>query len=100
MVKPEQVEDAVRAEHLQFFLDRPLRLLGLLRGHLRAQDHVTEHGRGGAAVGGPGPVGAVSARWRRAQLVHGKGEDVGGAFLVHPALVQVRDGRGIDEQNG
>src|SRR5215831_19470448 len=80
MVKPEQVEDAVRAEHLQFRLDRPLRLPGLLRGHLRAQDHVTEHGRGRVAVGGPRPVGAVAARWWRAQLVHGEGQDVSGAL--------------------
>src|SRR5215470_3381245 len=100
VVKPEQVEDAVRAEHLQLLLDRPLRLLGLLRGHLRAQDHVPEHGRGGVGVGGPGPVGAVGARWRRAQLVHGEGEDVGGAFLAHPALVQVGDRGGVYEQYG
>src|SRR5215470_12773813 len=100
VVKPEQVKDAVRAEHLQFLLDRPLRLPGLFRGHLRAQDHVTEHRRGGAAVGGPGPVGAVAPRWRRAQLVHGEREHVGGTFLAHPALVQVGDGGDIHEQYG
>src|SRR5215475_2076111 len=100
MVKPEQVEDAVGAEHLQFLLGRPLRLPGLLGGHLRAQHYVTKHGRGGVAVGGPGPVGPVPARWRRAQLVHGEGEDVGGALLAHPALVQVGDGGDIHEQHG
>src|SRR5215813_13492822 len=100
VVKPEQVEDPVRAEHLQFLFDRPLRLPGLLRGHLRAQDHVTEHGRGGLPVRGPGPVGTVAARRRRAQLVHGEGQDVGGAFLAHPALVQVGDGGGVHEQDG
>src|SRR6516164_8384002 len=100
MVKPEQVEDAVRAEHLQLRLDRPLRLPSLLRGHLRAQDHVAEHGRGGVAVRGPRPDGAVAARWRRAQFVHGEREDVGGAFLAHPSLVQVGDGGGVDEQYG
>src|SRR5215471_3785057 len=100
MVEPEQVEDAVRAEHLQFLLDRPLCLPGLPRGHLRAQDHVTEHGRGGVPVGGPGPVGAVAARWRRAQLVHGESEDVGGASLAHPSLVQVGDRGGVYEQYG
>src|SRR5215471_12091434 len=100
VVKPEQVQDAVRAEHLQLRLDRPLRLPGLLRGHLRAQDHVTEHGRGRVAVGGPHPVGAVAARWWRAQLVHGEGQDVSGAFLAHPALVQVGDRGGVHQQHG
>src|SRR6516225_3827502 len=99
MVETEQVEYAVGTQHLQFVGDRAVCLAGLLGGNLRAQDDVAEHGgRPRVAAGGPGAVRPVAARGRRAQLVHGKGEDVRGTFLAHPALVQIGDGGTIHQQ--
>src|SRR5439155_1323025 len=99
MVETEQVEYAVGAQHLQFVGDRALRLAGLLGGHLRAQDHIAEHGgRPWVAGGVTDAVRAVAARGWRAQLVHGKREHVRGTFLAHPALVQIGDGGTIHQQ--
>ena len=46
------------------------------------------------------PRGRRPGLVRRPQLVHGEGEDVGRPRLAHPALVQPRHGRRVDQQHG
>src|SRR5215471_12641612 len=54
MIETEQVEYAVGTQHFEFVGHRPVRLASLLCGHLRAQDHVAEHGdRTGVAAHRP-----------------------------------------------
>src|SRR5690625_2191141 len=88
VVEAEQVEDAVRGEEEQLLGGAVTGGLGLGGGDLRAEHDVAEH--------------ALDRRLPRdagAQLVHREGQDVGGARLVHPLLVELAHDVGRDEED-
>ena len=87
VVVAEQVQDAVHREQVDLVVVAVPGGGGLLRGDLRAQRDVAEVAR----------VGLSSSSRPGRQLVHGERQDVGGALLAHPLLVEHGDRVGVDE---
>ena len=85
----QQVQDAVRGEQQHLVLGGVAGVHRLDLGHLRADGDVAEHALRRRLV-----------RGARGQLVHGHGEDIGGAGLVHQFDVQLFHGRFVHEQDG
>jgi hypothetical protein len=88
MVIPEQVQDAVGGEQVDFICDRVPGPPGLRGGNLRADHHISQQA-GNAGCIGVVMLGVCSARLRRPQLVHREGKYVRGPFLAHPPNVQL-----------
>ena len=89
MIVAEQVEHPVREQERELDVSRVACCLALAGSHGRAEHDVAEDSFDARASGVAG-----------AQVVHGEGQHVGGAGLVHPLDMQTRHLFLVDEQDG
>src|SRR5262245_30633359 len=97
VVVAEQVQDAVRAQQIDFLAYGVPGAPSLDRRHLRAEHHVAEQ-PGNSILVGTAVLGWRPTGLRRAQFVHREREHVRRALLAHPAHVQFGHGRLIHQQ--
>lgn len=85
MIIAHQVQNAVDEKRHESFHEVHFRVFGLVKGRISGNHHVAEQIRGDIGKGA---------------FLHGKGNHVGGAFVIQVCLVQPCDFFITDNQNG